>query len=252
MYFNHRILIAANEDESIQKFADSFDKKTKTYLRTIFEGLHQKDERSKGNAFKLAGLFTGKRVVGKIKTVETVDTLIEIAHSGAHVVADISSETGCTDALTDPGHKHKLVLTVGGGKLHAEQKLILALYRARQSGAVIYGKKRPCAACQATLSFANEKLGLNIRHNLHHGGYWATSNPGLLALIHLALERGAVTKKAVQDWIGEHVKKAQSYQSRALEKGKKRSSLTTTTVRFGSGKAGESGYDSASDSEPDI
>lgn len=247
MYINDRILIAANEDGSIRALAQDFQKKAKDHIRKILEQMQEKDERSRVNALKLTSLLSGKRVFNKIAAV---DTLMAIVENGSFAEVDISDAQGCKDAITKSSYKQKLVLTVGGGDLHAEQKLVLALYQSGSKGAVVYGKKRPCTACLATLKFANDKLKLGIRHNLHPGGYWGTANQGLVNLVKLAVQRNALTAKEAQQWLDTHTQGHQTYQSQPVVKGKKRKTLVTQTVAFDPSRlAGESIYDSASESE---
>lgn len=247
MSVNDRILIAANEDKSVEALANDFQSKASGYLRKLLETAQESDERSRVNAIKLAGVLSGKRSFNKY---DAIDTLIDIAQNDSFAKVDISDQAGCQKAITDSSYSKKLVLTVGGGDLHAEQKLVVALYQSGQKNAVIFGKKRPCTACHATLRFANDKLNLGIRHNHHHGGYWGTANQGLYDLVNLAVARNALTSEQAFEWLEDLAKTTQTYQSHPVVKGTKRTTVVTTTVAFNpKHNVGESGYDSASDSE---
>jgi hypothetical protein len=246
MAVNNRILIAANEDSSVKALAEDLAKKSKGHLRKLLSQAQEDDVRSRGNAKKLSKLFDGTR---KFPGVEAVESLIAIATNDAFVIVDVADESGCMEAISSPSHSQKLVLVVGSGDLHAEQKLVLALYQAKRTGATIYGKKRPCATCAATLRFANDKLKRNITHNLHHGGYWGTANEGLHRLVGLAVDRNDISGEDAKEWLDEIVSEAKSYQSLSLSKKVKRISLKTRTIDFDEDEFADTGYDSASDSE---
>jgi hypothetical protein len=248
MAVNGRILVAANDDESMRKLEESLKSGGKGHLKKILEKQQEKDERSRTNALKLSRLFEGKRKFDT-KAWSGVSDLIAIVANDAFHLVDISDEKGCIDALTNSNYNQKLILTVGGGELHAEQKLIVALYQAKQTGGTVFGKKRPCTACAATFKFANDKLNLKILHNHHHGGYWSTSNPGLHLLVGLAIQRKAVTDKEANLWLEDLVKETQSYQSVPLLKGVKRNTLKTRTIKLDPSLFEDTGYDSGSDSE---
>jgi hypothetical protein len=247
MAVNNRILIAANNDSSVEALAVDLAKGGKGHLRKLLSQQQENDERSRGNAKKLSKLFEGKR---KFPGFEGVESLIAIAANDAFGKVDVSDQSGCTEAILSPTHSQKLILIVGSGDLHAEQKLVLALYQAKRAGATIYGKKRPCATCAATLRFANDKLKLNITHNLHHGGYWGTANEGLLRLVRLAVDRNAISGEDAKEWLDDEFE-VDSYQTLTLKKKVKRKSLKTETVDFDEDNFEETGYDSASDSEAD-
>ena len=127
--------------------------------------------------------------------------------------------------------------------------LVLALYRAWVTSPVtIYGKKRPCSACLTTLQFATS-IGLKIAHNLHPGGFWATSSVFLNELVLLAIKDGKISHEDAVAWLDPKLDVLRTYQTQVLGKKEKRKSLKTKEQDFDPDELNETGYDTPSDSE---
>lgn len=179
---------------------------------------------------------------------ELIARLVARKDLSPFVQADMS---GVKDLLSSATGEEKIILLTGVGEYHAEQKLVLALKAAGwSSGAVhIYGKKRPCTACYATLKYARDKCGMTgLSFSQRPGGYWNTAIPGL---VRLAEECGH-SQEDVDAWIKELMASSfTTHKSLKLGKKTKRAELTSRPARGSSGKDTDAGYGSASDSEPD-
>ncbi len=285
MEINDRIVVAANGDGSmkalhvdLEEEAEIYKKNLKAYekakkrstktgeeltlyptihpLADILQEPHHKDIRAVGNAKKLSRIFDGSRLAGD----DSVSTLMGIVLNEDFIEEiDLRNQVTCRTALTDDRYAGKIILvTLGGGTIHAEQKLLYALHLSgSKSAASIFGKKRPCAGCSLTLRFAREKMGLNITFNERPGGYFGPALPGLDKLVQAHLSTGTHDKVALLEWLHETVlqKIGTMHLSDNLTKKKnKRKDLADSAKEFknkGSINANQSGYDSASDSEPD-
>ena len=167
---------------------------------------------------------------------------------------DANSAADCKLKLTNAAYINKILVLKGVPSLHAEQKLVVALWRSGvKSSVVIQGKKRPCAACDASLSFARQKLHLKISFNPNPGGYWTTSNAGLQMIINFGIDAGLLTKRQAEKWVNTHYKNQNLYQTRLLSATRHRTTLKTIKYKH-TNKANiayETGNASDSDSEPE-
>lgn len=280
MHVNDRIVIAANDEATLTAFYNDLAQKAQDYvreqqqfdidlanqqvtdddapehpLRSILTEPQATDQRTSEHAEKLRGVFDYNRIFQTETDTEALDTLRNIAWTDQFVERiDANNAADCKLKLTNLAYIHKILVLKGVPALHAEQKLIVALWRSGvKSPVAIQGKKRPCAACDASLSFAREKLRLKISFNPNPGGYWATSNVGLQMIVNLGIDAGLLTKKQAEKWVNAHYKHQNLYQTRLLSTTRHRTRLKTKKYKH-TNKANiahETGNASDSDSELD-
>lgn len=273
MLVNERILVAANLDSSMQSLSKDLKIEVGRYasdvarreaghatvvrqhpFRRMLVARRPGDLRATGYGRKLSGVFSGSRLVGEIKVAPLLAT---VATSDFFRTLNASNATDCRTVITDPGHKNKVIfVTSGGGKVHAEQKLLRVLVQSGYSGsAEIYGKKRPCVGCYLTLCFARDKLGKQISFNTHPGGYWSTALPELVRLAQDAIKGKSLDHAEALQWLHDKAVSLKTYQTQPLKSGTLRSSMKYTEEDFTSGgdiDVDRTGYDTASDSEDDL
>jgi hypothetical protein len=254
MLFRDRIVVAANKDASLEAIEEELNVLAIKHaaavaardaalqagaaevpeapvhpLREVLESVQDpSDERAKGVAAKMHGLFAGTRAGDRVVPGGAGALLLDIARSQAYAArAMVSSESGCAAALTSPLFAGKIVFALGAPKeMHAEQKLIWTLWLSKQKSAAIYGKKRPCAFCNATFAFASAKLGLEFVNNPNPGGVFKTAGDGLQVLANEAIRTGKVPRADVHQWLEEHVEEYRTgalitHQSRSIEEGRR-------------------------------
>lgn len=280
MHVNDRIVIAANDEATLtafyndlarkateyaeeqEEFEDNLANQLATYddapvhpLESILTEPQATDQRTVEHAQKLRGVLDLNRLFLNESNTEALDTLRGITWTEEFVGRiDATSEADCKLKLTNPAYLNKILVLKGVPSLHAEQKLVVALWRSGvKSPVVIQGKKRPCAACDASLTFARQKLRLNITFNPNPGGYWSTSNTGLQMIINFGIDAGLLTKEQAMKWVNKHYKHQNLYQTRLLSTTRHRTKLKTIKYKH-TNKANivhETGNASDSDSEPE-
>ncbi|MFB7913074.1 DUF4157 domain-containing protein [Streptomyces sp. NPDC056061] len=220
----------------------------RTPLREMLTTSHNSHEgRASDVAEKFRAIEDGRR---SIRPDSSESLLNEIARSKENPFT-ITDLQGVGAAIT--GNESKIIFLRGGSKIHAEQKLVLALHsttKHHEDTVHIYGKKRPCTGCHATLSYARGHFAPKLQFNTRPGGKWNTSNSGFYALAN-ATERD---REYVNSWVSQYLAAHTTHLSKKLTKGTTRAKLTGYTT--GSAKETaeavnkeESGWASATDSE---
>ncbi|HEV3471120.1 MAG TPA: hypothetical protein VG148_17485, partial [Pyrinomonadaceae bacterium] len=276
MSVNGRILVAANEDGSISALVADLKQKAEEFaaksvdvetpplhpLIEILQTPYVNDQRTKTNSWKMRQVFTGGRSFPGFSAVETLLQIVR--QTDFYEIISAANAGQCARAITGETSKEKIIL-VTGGKLHAEQKLLLALYRSGATDAAeIFGKKRPCTGCFLTLLFAWQKLHMPITFNTHPGGYWGTAREGLMQLFKAAKNKGETTPEDAVTWLREQLAALQTYQSPTLVEGTVRSNIRPRTLKIDEkvlntetnkmvpkNPLDETGYDSPSETDID-
>lgn len=260
MLVDNRIVIAANLDASINALLEdlrgsSAKAQPARALQALLRAVQNEgDRRAEDVARKFTGLFDGTRTFSDMPNALDV-----LRNKDADLFQDLdhSDKADCRDKVAGKDHSGRLIfVNAGGDKLHAEQKLVLALiYSGTRARAVIFGKKRPCVGCFLTLLFAVDVLRLNIEFNRHPGGYWGTATRGLLQLLARAKElRTSMADVDVCAWLHTQAAGLTTHQAQHLDREEKRSSLRDEKFSFDeedSVDADYTGYDTPSDSEPE-
>ncbi|WP_437509764.1 hypothetical protein [Sorangium sp. So ce1099] len=125
---------------------------------------------------KLISALSGRRmgkaagIVGDLLASQGKDSFAELVHHAKTPAEAAKHLKGNTSVL-------KLVFLDPEPGVHAEQNFISALVELRDGRAhlgdiQIYGSKRPCYMCFSCLSFAREKLGVQLKFNEHPGQFW--------------------------------------------------------------------------------
>jgi deoxycytidylate deaminase len=236
MLVRNRILVAANEDASIAALANAL--KSVSLQEVLSQAQKASDQRAERVTGKMAALYADTRPYSDVGEILRAVA----ANEDEQLYQTISAENAgqCKRAIAGKAGENKVFLVTAGRTLHAEQKLVLALRSSGQSGAHIYGKKRPCAFCSAMLAFANTE-GMDITYNPHPGGVWKRPARGFWML------SAAADGRRVLDWLKAYSDKYKSYQtgSEDMEEDE------TVDFEPGSMPPGETGYDTASASEAD-
>lgn len=269
MYYNDRIVISANDDATLTRFYQDLKQKAKAYLAAagndqpnnplteILTTPQHTDQRTTSHAKKLSAVLDDSRIFSLTEDVKAVEALKSIALSGVLgdmfvSKMDMAYAADCKKKLTDLAYIHRIIVMQNGGQMHAEQKLVIALWKAKGGGrSVIYGKKRPCTGCFAALSFARQKLGMQIAFNVRPGGYWSTSNEGLMILVREGIAAGKVTPKSAHEWYENFKKSFVSHQTHSIPKGESRHKLKGFSEAFGGKVMHDTDYGSDSDSDTD-
>lgn len=270
MLAGDRIIVAANDDASMKALAEALLKYGGSMLAAMLMfGLDRLDDRRKRNAMHFVRLFKGSFLNGSnvaeiLKTIATCD-------DGAKVFTtlDISDDKQCIAALTDKKHANKIIFVTAGGSLgenksfvvHAEQKLVYALYRSGAKGpVVIRGKKRPCSGCSLVLRYAKKRLNLDIDFNPNPGGFWDPSLNGLDKIVTLHIQSMHVKSEDVMTWMHDNIDEIAGkmhvthFLTATLAKKMRRKDFQDEGIKISDTKKPSfhftlSGYDSGSESE---
>ncbi|WP_420719678.1 DUF4157 domain-containing protein [Streptomyces sp. NRRL WC-3618] len=252
MYVNERIVVASNLNSSASGIAAKLksefnshikDPTSENPLRSMLSQIYKKgDLRGRGVAGKFSKMNDPK---GSRKPRDGAELMIhglqQRVQDNPIMEADESSIGGLINAKDAAG---KIIFLKMEGKYHAEQKLVLALRRSGFDGkAHVYGKKRPCAACSATLAYAVARGGMDIDFNHHAGGYWATAIQGLVDLAKDLGEDADGLEKWINEWGAELNREGMNVAIR-MKKGVDRHAMMD-----GDEGSRDASYDSASDSE---
>ncbi|MEU6806592.1 eCIS core domain-containing protein [Streptomyces neyagawaensis] len=259
MYVNGGIVVASNNDSSVLAVYNDLSQKLEDYARQIRRATgaprhplqeiletdqNPGDERATGTASKFTDVNNGSRQVrrGAEKMLHAIQANKE---EEPIVWADSGSIGGL---INDANRMTGKIVFLAGGEHHAEQKLVLALYKSgAKHSAWIAGKKRPCLGCHQMLTYARDGLGMNISFQERPGGYWATARTGLMELGRIS----GHTDDRILKWLADRLRSAQSHQTHKVRAGEKRNTKATLTGQMPTLKRlYETNYGSASDSEP--
>jgi hypothetical protein len=169
-------------------------------LQIILSRAQATDARTVKHAKKLRHVIRGKRVFAGVAGLTLVRRLIEQESFVARINVDDAAD--CRRKLTSDAYKHHILTASTATAYHAEQKLMLALWRSGvTSAAHIAGKKRPCVGCAASLNFCRTHLGMQVNFNPNPGGYWDTAVRGLVVLMNEGIANGKLTAKTARKWL---------------------------------------------------
>jgi hypothetical protein len=274
MYVNGGIVVASNLDASLAATFASLQEKMEDYVRAG-EAADGEEEMEEEIENPLQAVLGGEQNEGDFRASGVAQKFRELdegsrpSRAGAEQMLHsilkgrfnplLSRTMEETRAMIgDPTEmQNKIIFLSGGSKYHAEQKLVLALRGAGGVGrAWIAGKKRPCATCFATLSYARDAGGMDISFQGRPGGYFQPSIPGLVALGKDLGHTEDQVMKWLRGWLTVDLRLSQSLK---LKKGASRSSLATRTdvtpklndadVDTGYGSLSDSGDEADSEAE---
>ncbi|MGW1272708.1 eCIS core domain-containing protein [Streptomyces sp. NPDC002491] len=266
MYVNGGIVVASNLDASLEAAFGSLKEKMEGYVRAGGaadgeEGMDEEvleyplqevlggeqnpgDLRASGVARKFQGLSEGSRP-SRAGAERMLHSILQEKFNPLQSVTMEESRAVIGDPVK---MKDRIIFLRGGSSYHAEQKLVLALHGAGGTGkAWIAGKKRPCAVCFATLSYARSAGGMDISFQGRPGGYFQPAIPGLVALGKALGHTEDQVMTWLRGWLTADLRLAQSLK---LKKGASRSSLATragVTPKLNDADV-DTGYGSLSDS----
>ncbi|MFI1510047.1 DUF4157 domain-containing protein [Streptomyces sp. NPDC020597] len=275
MYVNGGIVVASNLDASLAAVFGDLHQKLEDYVRAggVAHGEEEEEEeaeegemdeeglenplqevlggeqnpgdlRASGVARKFQGLHEGSRPA----RAGAEWMLHSILQEKFNPLRSVTMEESRA-IIGDPEKmKDRIIFLRGGSNYHAEQKLVLALHGAGGTGqAWIAGKKRPCAVCFATLSYARDEGRMDISFQGRPGGYFQPAIPGLVALGKALGHTEDQVIKWLRRWLDADLRLAQSLK---LSKGSSRSSLVDrvdVTPKLNDADV-DTGYGSLSDS----
>ncbi|GHH85428.1 eCIS core domain-containing protein [Streptomyces capitiformicae] len=256
MYVNERIVVASNMDSSTFELAEKLINEFNSYiegkidrnpLRSILSRVqNQGDSRAENSAEKISKLIDPKNSRKPRKGAEHMVHRLQKSALANPIMKASGSSIG--DLIKSTRGTGKIIFLTEAGDYHAEQKLVLALQRSEFDGkAHIYGKKRPCTLCSATLDYAVARGGMDIDFNRHPGGYWHTAAPGLVKLANMLGASADEFEKWLDDWGGKLGIKGMSKAVRMNSKGVKISDQAYDSAS--DNELGESGDESDSDME---
>lgn len=214
------------------------------------------DRRSERNSEHFTEVFEGTKYPGD----ESVNVLVAFAldTESGFVGVDISSEEDCREKIESSDYEGTMLFVNAGSpqKMHAEQKLVQALYRSGHKGrAYIYGKKRPCTGCSLTLRFAREWMGLDILYNDNPGGFWEPALFGLDSVVKNYKPSSGDDRVAIYLWMHEKIMTElqtmyqSKFQTQKTELIKLRGDRKKTFKSKDSVNRFESAYDSCSETD---
>jgi len=190
-FVNHRIIIASNSEggaEKIATHAEHFLDIAKNTPKTF-------NTRQQRHSRKLV-----VRSAHPSPQARRYYAVLEKATKTNAVKIDMTKLNSGVKYTTDHAFRGSL-LYVHGWNCHAEQKLAYLLVNdGCTDEAFIYGSKRPCLTCYATLSIACKNGRAKITMNERPGGYWQKpADDGLVWLADLILFKGLASVDQIHE-----------------------------------------------------
>jgi hypothetical protein len=246
MLVNGKVLFASNLEGTMQAITRAFaaTKAPNLAMKKALITAYGSSARPQMVPVKVQAILNGERDFDDSEVQDVLHKAVKKTHFLKNVSVE-GAGTWMADAKSYPFG----FITSGYDGFHAEQKLILALYLSGQKPDVtIRGKKRPCGACHAMLTFAKEKLGLNIAYNPNAGGYFANAKDGLYVLMNLAIKNRDISGTDANAWLKTYLTRFSTHKTAKVAKGG-RKKAKNRRVGFLQSTGAERDFDSASDSE---